>query len=352
MGSIHFQVNDGCDPALFVSGFNSEDPGVLSIAQRFLGLPPDILSATLGDLGVEEVVGLEAQIPDNVAIGTGCQPIVSGNAAPSGISSWTANTATAAPSVPTSSSGQPVNHLIKVGADGLNYTPSNITAAPGDTVTFEFHPKNHTVTQSALNLDLFLSLLMRLSFPTFTITINDTTPIWGYCGQQGPPVHCTSGMVFSINAVESGPNNFAAFKHLAMDSGSCSIRFSLSGRCFWCSPPATSSHRRSSHSWPINGVLFIGLIVIGVMYIRKHRAAARVARHRQLYTSIGATGEPIFVANEKMERHPPTTTGRAVRAAPTESEDDEASQGLTHGPYYDPHEQKGFYDGPEPRPTR
>jgi plastocyanin len=42
-----------------------------------------------------------------------------------------------------------VNHLIRVGADGLTYTPSNISAALGDTVTFEFHPKNHTVTQSS-----------------------------------------------------------------------------------------------------------------------------------------------------------------------------------------------------------
>jgi plastocyanin len=37
-----------------------------------------------------------------------------------------------------------MDHLIKVGADGLTYTPSSISAAVGDTVTFEFHPKNHT----------------------------------------------------------------------------------------------------------------------------------------------------------------------------------------------------------------
>jgi len=60
------------------------------------------------------------------------------------------------------------------------------------------------------------------TFPTFTITINDTAPIWGYCGQQGPPVHCTSGMVFSINAVESGPNNFQAFQQIALNEGNVS----------------------------------------------------------------------------------------------------------------------------------
>ncbi|KAG6847480.1 hypothetical protein H0H93_007858, partial [Arthromyces matolae] len=129
---------------------------------------------------------------------------------------------------------QPVDHKILVGSDGLSYTPSNISASIGDTVTFEFHPKNHTVTQSSfLNPCKSLTETSQTgqigfksgfvpvdsnatTFPTFTITINDTAPIWGYCGQTG---HCAAGMVFSINAVESGPNNFAAFQALAEQSG-------------------------------------------------------------------------------------------------------------------------------------
>ncbi|KAK7032670.1 RmlC-like cupin [Favolaschia claudopus] len=106
-GSIHFQINEGCDPALFVAALNSEDPGALQVAQRFLGLPPDIVAATLGDIGVEEVLGVEAIIPDSVSLGTDeclkrCglkrtsqptdqrQPRVSGNAFPSGVtaSKW------------------------------------------------------------------------------------------------------------------------------------------------------------------------------------------------------------------------------------------------------------------------
>ncbi|KAJ7491948.1 RmlC-like cupin domain-containing protein [Mycena latifolia] len=101
-GAIHFEMNDGCQPAMFVAGFNTEDPGVLSVAQRFYGLPPDIVGVTMGDLGVQQVKGLEAMIPDNVAIGTDeclkrCgmarppaqptaqhQPRVSGNAFPTG----------------------------------------------------------------------------------------------------------------------------------------------------------------------------------------------------------------------------------------------------------------------------
>lgn len=130
----------------------------------------------------------------------------------------------------------PVDHKIIVGNNGvLNYDPANISASIGDTVTFEFHPKNHTVTQSSfLNPCQALELTSgtpgfksgfqpvaadATEFPTFQITINDTAPIWGYCGQTG---HCAQGMVFAINAVESGPNNFAAFLELAKRSGSAS----------------------------------------------------------------------------------------------------------------------------------
>jgi len=123
----------------------------------------------------------------------------------------------------------PVDHKIVVGDKGvLNYDPPNISAAIGDTVTFEFHPKNHTVTQSSFLNPCsaaeggFKSGFRPVSadattFPSFQIKINDTAPIWGYCGQTN---HCSAGMVFAINAVESGPNNFAAFLELAKRTGS------------------------------------------------------------------------------------------------------------------------------------
>jgi hypothetical protein len=53
------------------------------------------------------------------------------------------------------------------------------------------------------------------NFPTFQIKINDTSPIWGYCGQTG---HCEAGMVFSINAPTYGSNTFAAFQALAKNN--------------------------------------------------------------------------------------------------------------------------------------
>lgn len=48
---------------------------------------------------------------------------------------------------------QPIDHKISVGAGGLVFSPSNISASIGDTVTFEFEtPKtNHTATQSSFS---------------------------------------------------------------------------------------------------------------------------------------------------------------------------------------------------------
>ncbi|KAJ7776383.1 RmlC-like cupin domain-containing protein [Mycena metata] len=114
-GAIHFEQNIGCEPAMFVAAFNGEDPGVLQMAQRFFGLPVDIVQATLNGLGIVEVEGLAQMIPDNIVAGTDeclarCgltrpvqptlqqQPRVSGNAYPTGTGS--------APSAPPTSSSQ------------------------------------------------------------------------------------------------------------------------------------------------------------------------------------------------------------------------------------------------------
>ena len=64
------------------------------------------------------------------------------------------------------------------------------------------------------------------ALPKFQIRINDSNPIWGYCGQTG---HCEAGMVFSINAPTSGSNTFAAFQQLALGGNSISTTTSTSG---------------------------------------------------------------------------------------------------------------------------
>jgi len=74
-GSIHYQINTGCDPVLFVAALNNEDPGTTQVSQRcelyslslpfyplippaVFGLPPDVVQATLGDIGLEEVTNI------------------------------------------------------------------------------------------------------------------------------------------------------------------------------------------------------------------------------------------------------------------------------------------------------
>jgi len=111
------------------------------------------------------------------------------------------------------------DHRVIVGSSGLTFSPNTVVAQPGDTVTFEFRPKNHTATQST-----FASPCSPMSggftsgfkpvgtdsttFPTYVVNVANTEPIWVYCAQGN---HCTSGMVFAINAPSTG-NTFDAFR--------------------------------------------------------------------------------------------------------------------------------------------
>ncbi|KAJ3821061.1 Cupredoxin [Lentinula raphanica] len=162
------------------------------------------------------------------------------------------------------------DHRVIVGDNGtLTYNPANITAQIGDTVTFEFHQKNHTVTQSSFanpctplsasspGTVSFDSGFMAVSanattFPTVTIQINDTKPFWAYCRQTTPVSHCESGMVFSVNAVENSNSSFEAFqaKAIALNTTSASGSASLS------SPSATSN---------TNGALSIHNLGAGIL---------------------------------------------------------------------------------------
>jgi plastocyanin len=174
----------------------------------------------------------------------------------------------------TPSSGTTNDHKVIVGGPGkLVYDPSNITAQAGDTVTFEFRQKNHTVTQStfaspcrALTLTStsgqvgFDSGFMAVAdgattFPTYTIQVNDTSPIWVYCKQTG---HCGQGMVFSVNAVESGPNNFGAFQEKAKQQNGSGASTSSSG-----APSATPSTGAGVSTVVSSAGMTVVLIAVG-----------------------------------------------------------------------------------------
>ncbi|QRV86154.1 hypothetical protein RhiJN_14172 [Ceratobasidium sp. AG-Ba] len=160
----------------------------------------------------------------------------------------TVGTASATPTA----SPQATVHSVTVGDNGsLVYNPSSIKAQPGDIVSFQFKSKNHTITQSSFadpcrKLEFtsttgqvgFDSGFMAVAanaeaFPTFNITVKDTTPVWAYCRQAN---HCGNGMVFAINAVDSGDKSFAAFQALAKQ-----LNGTGSGSPSSAAPSATSS---------------------------------------------------------------------------------------------------------------
>jgi len=111
-------------------------------------------------------------------------------------------------------------HNVLVGETGLTFTPNQVTASIGDVVSFEFHPKNHTLTQSTFATPCtampggvdsgFMPVSANAtSFPVYSFKVNEVTPLWFYCAQTG---HCAQGMVFAVNVNASSPNTFAAYQ--------------------------------------------------------------------------------------------------------------------------------------------
>ncbi|KAJ6535841.1 spherulin-1B precursor [Mycena vulgaris] len=71
-GSIHYQLNPTCSPAIFVAFLNSEDPGRSDIAINFWALPPDVVDAALGfpeTIGGGNIDAWRAHLPVNLAAG-------------------------------------------------------------------------------------------------------------------------------------------------------------------------------------------------------------------------------------------------------------------------------------------
>ncbi|KAK0627416.1 Cupredoxin [Immersiella caudata] len=119
------------------------------------------------------------------------------------------------------------HHVVTVGKGGqLKFDPETLVAVPGDTITYNYFARNHSVTQSSFDKPCqplvgggFFSGFVPTESPdiasrtTFTITVNDTRPIWVYCSQTNGN-HCQSGMLHAVNAPTQG-NTFSAFKDLA-----------------------------------------------------------------------------------------------------------------------------------------
>lgn len=107
------------------------------------------------------------------------------------------------------STGSGATHTIIVApsAGVLRYMPFATNASVGDTVVFQWDAGTHTVTQSSAlevcnkTANGFASG-QRSAGAVFNQVINDTQPIWFYCGIPG---HCEAGMFGGINVGNPQP---------------------------------------------------------------------------------------------------------------------------------------------------
>jgi len=72
IGSIHFEFNDNCEPAVFMAAFSNEDPGLSSVVQNLFSLDPGIVDADLGYpafLDLTNIAQFEKSVPPSFSDG-------------------------------------------------------------------------------------------------------------------------------------------------------------------------------------------------------------------------------------------------------------------------------------------
>jgi plastocyanin len=131
----------------------------------------------------------------------------------------------------TGAAGKEIKVVVGGAGAKLTFDPPRISANPQDVVIFEFQQKNHSIVQSTFDApcspkdsgfktDFFAVDDGATTFPTWRLTVNDTTPVWVYCRQKSPKSHCGAGMVFAINSADDTQKSFTAFQKLAEQQGS------------------------------------------------------------------------------------------------------------------------------------
>ncbi|CAG7845996.1 SubName: Full=Uncharacterized protein {ECO:0000313/EMBL:CCA69287.1} [Serendipita indica DSM 11827] len=124
----------------------------------------------------------------------------------------------------------------------LKFNPEFVNANVGDTVTFHFAQRNHSVVETSFN-SVCQPLLNEQHVPTFSTqfhpvandetnfptevyTVTDASkPLWFYCSQKS---HCGKGMIFSINCPTTGENTLDAFRQRALAIGAAEAAASSS----------------------------------------------------------------------------------------------------------------------------
>jgi len=101
-------------------------------------------------------------------------------------------------------------YTVQVGAHSqLLFNPSQIDAAIGDKIRFQFHELNHTVTQSSLQNPCLSIGGFDTGFTRFnpgghlgsivSYVVEKTDPQWFFGRQRKPRSHCPAGVVFAID---------------------------------------------------------------------------------------------------------------------------------------------------------
>ncbi|KAJ7626615.1 hypothetical protein DFH06DRAFT_1481070 [Mycena polygramma] len=124
-----------------------------------------------------------------------------------------------------------VDHAITIGLNNtLTFTPDQVQAAIGDTLTFTVVARNHSTTTTVFSGNVcppppggvgvngwdsgFLSDLDG-SMPQFVYTVKDTEPHFAAC-MQAAGAHCRAGMTFALNP--TAEQTYDQFKANAMAS--------------------------------------------------------------------------------------------------------------------------------------
>jgi len=184
-------------------------------------------------------------------------------------------TATAPPSMSTAestaASGTTYTVIVAPTQGVLRFVPFTVNANPGDTIEYVWHANNHTVTKSS-QLEIcnktsdapFASGEQNNGF-TFTQVVNDTNPVFYYCGT---PTHCEKGMFGIINppSVENNANTSVASMMSSMAANSSSIASmssytsqmtaSNSGAASWGSSIDMSSMPEWANSYVLENVMY------------------------------------------------------------------------------------------------
>ncbi|KAG5221438.1 FliC domain-containing protein [Salix suchowensis] len=170
---------------------------------------------------------------------------------------------------PTPASAAGNVHKVIVGGPGkLLFDPPHIAAQPPPE-----EPHRHPIFLRRSCRNSVAVADDATEFPTWSITVNGTEPIWAYVSyslrldvtnvetispfsvpSKDPASHCGAGMVFAINSDEGGPRSFDSFKNVAT---------ALNGTAAAANAPSgTGASGATTSDGANNGAMSVNMVVL------------------------------------------------------------------------------------------